>query len=173
MIKLRQRPDLDITTIVGQSFVPTTVFVGIIPCFSLPVTSGSDYEWLTFTHSVPRRWDRKSNPIFSVVCAIASANNAKKFKLNLAWEHFTPGDVTPATSNPVPIEITTGNDAQYESYLVEFPIDFDIDGGDPILPGDELDGRLSRLAASTAEITGEVLITNWHIDYYRGFYGGA
>ena len=173
MIKLRQRPDLDITTIVGQSFVPTLVWIGKTSGFSLPVTNESDHEWLTLTHSVPRRWDRKSDICLGVLCAINTANTNKKFQLRFDWEHFTVGDVVPATSNPVPVEITTGTDAQYKSYVAEFTIDYDIDGGDLILAGDELSGRPSRIAATENEIAGEVIIIDYWLGYYRGYYGGA
>lgn len=173
VVGLRQRPGLNHTAIAGKSFVPTPVSVGIISGYSLPVTNGADDEWLNFKHSVPRRWDQKSNFTFNVMCYLASANTNKKFQLNLAWEHFGAGDVVPATSNAVPIETDTGTAAQYTAFLVSFPIDYDIDGADVIVPGDTIVGRLSRIAASSLEISGEVVIADWYFNYWRGFYGGS
>ena len=174
IVGLRQRPGLNHSAIAGRSFVPTPVWVGICSGYSLPITNGSDYEELTFKHSVPRRWDQASDITFSVHCAIDTANTDKKFKLNFAWEHFSTGDIIPATSNNVPIEQSiVGAAAQYKSYKIDFTIDYDIDVGDAIVPGDTLVGKLTRIAASSAEITGEVIIIDWWLNYWRGYYGGA
>ena len=178
VVGLRQRPGLNHTAIAGKSFVPTPVTVGIVTGYSLPVSNQTnDDEWLYFKHSVPRRWDQVSDPTFSVHCALASAQaaSAKKFKLNFDWQHLGAGIVVPATLHAVPIETDTLASAlQYTIYKVDFTIDYDIDGaGSELKAGETLVGRLCRIAASATEITGEVIILDWWLNYWRGFYGGA
>jgi len=48
----------------------------------------------------------------------------------------------------------------------KFTIDYDIDGvGSEIAARDMLTGRLRRIAATTSEITGEILMLNWTLVY--------
>lgn len=178
VVGLRQRPGLNHTAIAGKLFVPTPVNIGILTGYSLPISNQTDdNEWLYFKHSVPRRWDQKSNPTFVVHCAIGTANgvNAKKFQLNFNWEHFAIGAVVPATLNAVPVPVdVAANAPQYTSYKLEFAIDYDIDGaGNELKAGETIAGRLCRIAAPSAEITGEVIILDWYLNYWRGYYGGA
>jgi len=177
-VGLRQRPGLNHTAIAGKTFVPTPVTVGIITGYSLPVSNQTDdNEWLYFKHSVPRRWDQVSDPSFVVHCALASAQpaGARKFKLNFNWQHFGAGMVVPAGLHAVPVETDTLASAlQYTIYKVTFPIDYDADGaGAELKAGETISGRLCRIAASSAEITGEVIILDWYLNYWRGYYGGA
>jgi hypothetical protein len=173
IVGLRQRPELDQTAISGNSFLPTHVTIGITSGYSLPVSNGSDKEVLSFNHSVPRRWDQASDITFSTICALDTANASKKFKLRLDWESYGAGDVLPVTTHTVTTETSIVTASQYTVYKVDFTIDYDIDTPNVIVAGDTLVGKLFRVAASSLEITGEVIILDWWINYWRGFYGGS
>lgn len=151
-------PRLDFTRIIGNA-KPTEVTRGVIVGFSLPIYNSDDEE-LYLVSDVADTYSEAQDLITHIHCYIDTANNAKKFKLQLEWEHYTVGvDIIPATANAVTVETTTGNDSQYMSYEVDFTIDYDIDGGDTIVAADEIHFRLRRIAASANEITGEVVIT--------------
>ena len=155
---LDMHPRLDHTRIVGNA-KPTEVTRGIISGFSLPIYNSDDEE-LYMENDIPDTYCEVRDLTVHVHCYIDTANNAKKFKLQVEWEHFTVAtDIVPATANTLTAETTTGNDPPYQSYEVLTTIDYDIDGGDIIQIMDELHRRLRRIAASQNEIAGEVVIT--------------
>lgn len=170
---IRLRPELDSNEISIRS-LPLEVFVGIYAGFSLPIwaTPAHQYEQLFYKENVPRRWDGASDFIASVVAVLDTANTDQKFQLQLAWEHFAKGGVVPTSSNLVTCEKDTGTAAQYQSFVCDFTIDFNIDGvGNEIKNGEVLTARLRRVAASTAEIAGEVIIIDWYVEYRRNKLG--
>jgi uncharacterized protein YegL len=77
------------------------------------------------------------------------------------------------TTHTVTTETSIVTASQYTVYKVDFTIDYDIDTPNVIVAGDTLVGKLFRVAASSLEITGEVIILDWWINYWRGFYGGS
>lgn len=143
---------------------------GLYRGYSLPIWNdgGNVNEELYFKENVPRRWDEASDITASVIAVLATANTDKKFQLRLAWEHFAKGGVVPTSSNLVPCEKDTGTAAQYQSFICDFNIQYDIDGsGNEIKYGEVLTARLRRIAASELEITGEVVILDWYVEYIR------
>jgi len=158
---LELRPELDYTRISGQAFVPTQVIRGIYLGYSLPIYA-DDNEDLFFDICIPDRWNGTTDILVIVDCYIAAANDNFNFNLRLDWEHFTPvADIVPNTSNLVPVETNTGvGAAAFQSYHVEFVVDYDIDVGDAIEPDDNMALRLLRIDASSKEITGEIVIVH-------------
>ena len=171
-VSLEIRPELDFETIRGQAGIPAHVRRGIIGGFTLPVYAADNQE-LFLTIHIPRRWDGASDIMVHVAGYLDNANNTKKFRFQLEWENITPGtNVIPATNNPVIVETTTGNWAQFQSYSVDFTIDYDIDGGGAeILPEDELYLRLIRLAATEDEIAGNPVVTHIGVTFCREILG--
>lgn len=167
LVYLRFRPVLDQNAI-GKNLKPDVVYRGLVRGFSMPIYA-SDAEELFFTEPyVPRRWDGASDIIVRVSGYLDTANNTKRFRLQVAWEHNTPGtDVIVNTENTDNQEVLTGNWAQYQSFSQEFTIDYNIDGADVVAAGDILSLRLRRIAktGAEAEITGEVVITGLTMKY--------
>ena len=161
---LELRPDLDYTTITAQG-KPTQVARGVIHGYSLPIYA-ADNEELFLENHIPHRWDGESNILVHLHCYLSAANDTKNFNIQLSWEHFTDGDIVLATSNDVEVETATGAlAAQFQSYHVEFIIDYDIDVGDPIISTDEFHMRIRRIAATANEIAGEIVVTHIGVVY--------
>ncbi len=165
--------DMDYSTI--RAFgKPTDVHRGVFNGFSLPVYS-SDNEEIFFKVHIPHDWDEASDFVIKLYCYIDTANDTKNFKLRMQWENVTPGtDTYPATDNDVDVQTATGGSAvQYQSYELDFPIDYDIDTPAVIARGDILGLLLRRIAASANEIAGEVVITDIKLRYKRNLLGSA
>ena len=159
LVYIELTPDLDITRIIGSG-KPTHVTQGIYGGFSLPLYAAD--EELFFTICVPNRYDEASDIKVRVYCWLAGAEDSKNFKLQLSWEHYTPGtDVVPATLNDVEVQTATGaGAAQFQSYKVDFTIDYDIDTPNNIVADDILGLRLRRIAADADECGGEIVISH-------------
>jgi len=137
----------------------------------LPIWNGAANvnEQLFFNIHTPYRWDGESDVECHIIASIDTANNNKNFQLQLDWEYFTPDvDVVPVTSNTLTTEIATGVALQYQTYFVDFTIDYDIDAPAQLESSDEMALRVRRIAASTDEITGEVIIHHMGLVYQRG-----
>ncbi len=164
---IKLRPQIDFGKIQATS-KPTEVTRGVLQTYSLPIYNSDDEE-LFINQSVPRRWDGASDITVGCIAAIDTTNDNKNFRLELAWENITAGDVVPTTSNAASTDIATGaSAAQYQTYDVQFTIDYDIDGeGYEIEPNDVLAMRLRRVAATSDEILGEVLVFGFYVQYNR------
>lgn len=166
LVYMEVRPDLDYESVRANG-APTRVGRGVVKGFSLPIYA-ADGEELLFEVCVPNRYDEASDILVHAHCHLDTANTNKKFKLQTAWEHFTPGtDIVPDTSNIVEVEVDTGVVAQYQSFHLQFLIDYDIDVGDNIIHDDNLHLRLRRVDASADEIAGEVVITHLGVIFRR------
>lgn len=153
---------------------PTGVNRGVFRGFSLPVFNDDD-EQLFLDMRVPNRWDGASDVTVHVYCWLASAEDTKNFKFQLAWEKATIGtDAIPATTNIVEVETATGaSAAQYQSYDVSFTIDYDIDTPDVLAGDDNLAIRLRRIAASANDCAGEIVIKQMGAVFRRDKMGHA
>ncbi|MBA7468134.1 hypothetical protein ES707_03375 [subsurface metagenome] len=162
LVYLELRPDLDFETIRGNVGIPTLVTRGIFRGFSLPLYVAK--EELFATICIPNRYDGASDLFFHLYCWLALPEDAKNFKLELAWEHYTPViDAVPNTETLVPMQTATGADAaQYQSYGVTFTIDYDVHVS-PITADDILALRVRRLAADAAECAGEIVINHYGV----------
>lgn len=161
------RPDLDYTTIIGLG-KPTQVTRGVYKGYSLPIYA-ADNEELFGTVCVPGRYDEASDVSVHMYCWLAGAEDSKNFKLQLSWEHYTPGtDVVPATSNDVEVQTATGaGAAQFQSYEVAFTIDYDIDTPDDLIRDDIIGLRLRRIAADADECANEIVINHYGVIFRR------
>jgi len=157
LYQLEFRPTLDFTRITGPG-QPTMVTRGIVDGFSLPTYAAN--EELFYNICVPNRYNEASDIRVHVDCYLDTANTDKNFQLQLEWEHFTIGDLVPNTINTLTVETPTGTAAQYKSFQVLFTLDYDIDGADVVSIDDKLNFRLCRIAASSDEIAGEVVVTH-------------
>lgn len=170
LVYLELRPDIDFESVRANG-KPTQVSRGIIHGFSLPIYA-ADYEELFLEQHVPYRWDGNSDILVHVHCYLDTANVDKRFSIQLSWQNFSDGDIVPNTSNDLTVETQTGNAAQYQSFHLDYVIDYDIVPADPIASSDELHFRIRRIAASADEITGEVVITHVGLVFVRDKLGG-
>lgn len=173
LVYIELRPDLDWATVQAQG-KPTFVSRGIFGGYSLPIYA-ADNEELFLGICVPGRYDAASDPIAHADCWLAGAEDTKNFKLQLAWEHYSPGDdAVPTTSNNVEVETATGaSAAQYKAYRVPFIIDYDIDTPDNLAAEDILGLRLRRIDASENECAGEIVIAHVGVSFRRNKLGVA
>lgn len=164
---LRLRPQIEFARIQG-TMKPTMVDRGVLQAFSLPVYNSDDEE-IFFNHSVPRRWDGASNITVGLMASIDTTNDNKKFSLQLDWANIRTGDVLGTSTTAATCEVSTGaSAAQYTSYDVAFTVDYDIAGvGNEIQANDVLAMRLRRIAATETEITGEVMVYGFYVQYMR------
>lgn len=163
---LTMRPAL-VAGYVAAKTKPTPVSVGSHAGYSLPVYSSDDEE-LFFRDYIPGRWDGASNFTVSVLCCLAGAEDVgDKFKLQVSWENKAPtSGVISTSTTDVPVETTvaTSRAAQYSIYKVDFTIDYD--GPTPdVAAGDHIGFRLRRIAASSLECSGEIIILDTIVTY--------
>jgi hypothetical protein len=160
------RPILNQAKIAGAG-KPTRVTIGVFDGYSLPIYAAD--EELFFSICIPQRWCGEHDIIIHLDVALSQAENNKKFNLELCHEHFTPNaDVIPATCNSLTVETDTGAAAaQYQTYQIEYTIDYDRLPADPIIADDILTLRIRRLDASTDEITGEIIVLHAGVNFVR------
>ncbi len=164
---LAMRPDLDYTVITAQG-KPTQVVVGVFHGYSMPVYAAGQNEELFFNIHVPGRWDEASNPIVHLLVALAGAEDVNdNFKFQISWEHLTEEDAISVTSHDVEVEqaVLTDRNAQYSTYELQFTIDYDVDTPDNLADHDDLAFRLRRIDATNPDITNEVIILDYHVEF--------
>jgi hypothetical protein len=145
---------------------PDRVERGIFQGFSLPV-GGSDEE-LFSCQCIPSNWNTGTNMTLYVGGWLDTANTGKKFQLRAAYNSWGDGDVVPATSMDVDVETDTGAAAQYQVFKIKFTIP-----AGSMARGDALGIRLSRIAATSAEITGEFVVEGIVLVYQCDSLGSA
>jgi len=157
--------------------VPDATQVGTFFGYSMPIYIADSHEELFFKQRVPYRWDGVYNPNARIKVVLAGVEDIDdNFKFQLSWEHFAVTDIVPTTSNDVEVEQTVlaSRNAQYSSYELNFIIDYDIDGpGNEIIAGELLGGRLRRIAASAPQVTSEIIVLDWVIEYRRDRLGAS
>lgn len=160
------RPAISWSTVTAQG-KPTLVRRGVVGGFSMPVYN-NDNEELFMYDTVPCRWCGGSDFMVDVACYLDTANTDKNFKLQLSWMNTCCGAVVPDTGNDVPIQTATGTAAQYKSFNVQFPMNYDVDPTNIVKSCNKLSMRIRRIAADSDEITGEVVIYSVRVEYCFG-----
>ncbi len=171
--KLTLRPILTQTTAkVGGT--PSQVTRGLNIGYSLPVWS-SDNEELYWRMRIPIRWDGSTDPQFGCCVTLAAAETVgHKFKFQLEWQTGVAGSVLGTTTSNCVSEqtILTGRDEAYDIYFIFFTIDQN-DANNTLTPGNMLQARLRRIAASADEAHGEIIVWDWATMWcVNNVYGG-
>lgn len=150
---------------------PTVVTLGAHSGFSLPVYNNDDEELFSCV-SLPADLDTTENMTAYIGCYLDTANNTKKFKLQVSWtiDDLAAHDVLSATTTDVATETTTGNVNQYTSYKPSFAIASVAAGA---AAGNKIGIRIRRLAASGDEIAGEVVVCGLALRYVSNKLGTA
>lgn len=168
LVYFKDRPRLELSRVTGVS-KPTIVYQGMVRGFSLPVYNSDNEELFFDLPSVPERWDGTSDPVVYVQGYLDTANTSKKFKLQVDWYFFTPGSETVTGGAVIDTgavyETTTGTWAQYYGFETPIPLNYDTATPNNLTASDFLMLRLYRIAASSNEIAGEVVITGLAIKW--------
>jgi len=159
------RPEINIDEIRKQE-VPDQVQVGVFFGYSMPVWN-TDHEELFMKQSVPGRWDEASDIVVHVLLCLSQIEDVGDyFKFQLSWNNVADDDdVVPAAAHDVPAEqiVLAGRAAQHDVYELTFIVDYDADG-----PGNEMQGhdvlayRIRRQDATNPDVTGEIIVLDWH-----------
>ena len=149
------RPELDFD-IVKKNAVPVSYERGIFSGFELPIWAADDQE-LFFDICIPGRWGGTSEVHIHLYVFVIEAQDAADdaFRLQIVYEHYTPGeDIVPDTFAPIEVETTTGASAAFQSYQIHF----DVPVGD-MVNDDILAFRVRRVAVGIGnEIAGNVVL---------------
>jgi len=150
---------------------PTLVDRGVFQGYSLPIYNSDDEEVFTCS-CMPGDWDGVTDPHIYVGGWLSTANTNKKFRLQISVEtaDYANNAVVPNTTNDYPLEITTGTWAQYTSYKSFITVDASAIG---LAAGQPLAVRVRRIAASSAEISGEVVLEGIFLRYLADKIGTA
>ncbi|MBA7621461.1 hypothetical protein ES703_28823 [subsurface metagenome] len=167
LVYIELRPDLDYETIRGQEGVPTLVTQGLFRGFSLPLYVAE--EELFATICVPNRYDEASDIMVHLYCWLAIEEVTKNFKLQVSWEHYTPGtDTVPAgIAEDVEVQTVTGAGAQFQSYEVAFTLDYDVHGANSVVADDIVALRVRRVAADPDDCVGEIVVNHYGVVFRR------
>ena len=166
---LTVRPDFDYSSITAQG-KPTRVTVGAHQGFSLPIYAPDEEIFMGL--NVPGRWDGASDIVVDILVALSAAETANDdFNLQLSWENTRGGSGTGTSvvldATPIDVEVETNipdaRKAQYNTFLVQFTIDYDADV--TILSHDLLSMRIRRLAVAGTEIAGEIIVLDAHCHF--------
>lgn len=172
---LTLRPQINWNEI-KKTGVPDQVQRGVYHGFSMPVYA-ANHEEIYLSHRVPYRWDEASDIRVKIRIVLAGGEDiGDKFKFQLSWEHAPCAVILPDTANDVEVETTilTGRNNAYDKYCVTFILDYDIDGvGNEIKAPELLGMRLRRIAASALEVSNEIIVLDWIVEYQRDKFGGA
>jgi hypothetical protein len=175
--KLTLRPQIASSQLVrigaSTQIIPTPVAIGPWTGFSMPIWSAdgdSAYEQLFFRLRVPQEWNGTTNSYFSLIVALSDLEDVgDKFQLQLYWNNTSVtgaievDGVTQATETT----IITSHAAQYSTYIVRFELDYDNAGlQQTMVSGNNLVGRIRRIAATSLEVTNEVIILDWVSEWY-------
>lgn len=162
--KLTLRPTLTQTTSkVGGT--PTQVSRGLNIGYSLPIWSNpaAINEELYWRMRIPSRWCGDEDPQFGICVTLSAGEDVgDKFKFQLEWQTSAAGNILGTTTSSVTSEqtvLTSRNDA-YDIYFMFFNIDYD-DVNNSIVQGDMLQARLRRIAASSSEVSNEIIVWDW------------
>jgi hypothetical protein len=178
LIYLSFRPAID-QVIIQNKIKPVMVYRGATRGFTMPIwnaVGNADEQIFATEPRVPSRWDGVSDIVVIITGYLDTANNAKRFGLEVGWQSVTPGvDVVGTSINTDNTQVLTGNWAQYESFSASVTLNYDVAPANPILVKDCMGLRIRRIAKEGIgdEITGNVIITGIDMRYRCDKFGAS
>ena len=135
---------------------PTLVTRGLFGGYSLPEYASG--EELLFRLRVPHRWDGVTNPWFVAITSISGAEDiGDKYKMQLEWQSEDILHVIPDTiQETLTDEITVADGTAYYAEVISFELD-----AATIVSGQNMQGRLRRIAASSSSVSNEIIVWHW------------
>ncbi len=162
---LNLRPDMDFSKVTAQG-KPTQVVYGAFLGYSLPLYAADEELFLSM--NVPGRWDGVSDVVIHLLVALSGAEDINDdFNLQISWEHANIGEKIENTTHDVEVETNLLADRveAYDTYQVEFILDYDVDTPDLLEAHDAMAMRLRRIAVVGTEIDGEVIVLDYHMEF--------
>lgn len=151
---------------------PTQINRGLFKGYSMPIwsTPADQYEELVFRIRVPFRWTGVDNPFFCAITALTGAEDiGDKYKFELAWASGDVGAVLPDTATEtVTSEVTITDGSEGRAEIIIFEID-----ATTLVAGQNWQGRLRRIDASSDEVSNEIAIYHWCFRWYMNKFGTA
>lgn len=157
------RPSLDYGRIVGTT-KPSRFYYGVYQGVSMPIYNNDDEE-IYYRTKVPDRWDGVTNPraIF-YSCLMGGEDVGDKFKFQFDGNAIQcdTTDVLPSTPTEYFSETTIleGKNSQYNIYCFNFELN-----AENITNGDLAAGRLRRISSTGTEVSNEIGILYFMIEY--------
>lgn len=136
---------------------PTLITRGVFSGYSLPIWNSNNEE-LYFRMRVPFRWDGTTAPWFVIITSLIGAEDiGDKYKFQFEWASADTGTVIPdSATETLTNEITITNISAYYSNLVQFEFN-----PATIVSGQNIQGRLRRIASASPAVTGEIAAFHW------------
>lgn len=136
---------------------PTLITRGIFKGYSMPI--GGIGEELNFRIRVPFRWDGETKPWFVAISSTLAAGEDvnDKYKFQWDWASADVGDVIPDTiTETLTDEVTVLNLSGFFSTIIAFEM-----CADCIVSGQNMQGKLTRIAASEPQVSNEIAVWHW------------
>jgi len=144
---------------------PTHASLGAYQGWSLPVYNTDDEELFSCT-CIPMDWDGTSAFTMLLGGWLDTANDTKKFQLQLSHAHAAANATLSDAVADVPIETDTGNAAQYKFFILQFTI-----AVGTYTAGEAIAIRVRRIAATSVEIAGEFVVMGVNLRYVSNYIG--
>lgn len=157
------RPTLDFGRILGVT-KPTPFYRGVYQGYSMPIYANDDEE-LTYRTKIPDRWDGITNPraiFYSCLLGDEDVGDTFKFQFDGSSVECDNGDILPSLTTEYFSETTVaeGKNNQYNIYCFDFELN-----AENIKPGDLAAGRLRRIASSGTEVTNEIGVMYFMLEF--------
>lgn len=135
---------------------PSLMCRGLFCGYSLPEYAAG--EELLFRMRVPHSWDGTTNPWFVAITSISATEDiGDKYKLQLEYEAEDILHVIPdTTAETLTDEITVADGTAFYSEIASFELD-----ASNLVAGQNLQGRLRRIAASASSVSNEIIVWHW------------
>lgn len=136
---------------------PTLIIRGLFKGYSLPI--GGVNEELNYRIRVPFRWDGTTKPWFVAISSTLTAGEAigDKYKFQLEWSAADVGDVIPDTvTETLTDEITVLDSRGFFATIIAFEM-----CADCIVSGQNMQAKLTRIAASEPQVSNEIAVWHW------------
>ena len=150
--------------------VPTAIERGLFKSYSFPVwsTPANQDEELSFRQRVSHSWDRVTHPWFVAITMPTGAEDVgDKYQFQIEWQAADIGEIIPnTTAETLTSEVTIENTDAFYAYIIAFQVDCAT-----LVPGQNIQWRLRRIAATANEVDNEVAVIHWDTRWRRNKLG--
>ena len=150
--------------------VPTAIERGLFKAYSFPVwsTPANQDEELSFRQRVSHSWDKVTHPWFvAITMPTAAEDIGDKYQFQMEWQSADIGEIIPTTTaETLTSEVTIEHTDAFYGYIIAFQVDCAT-----LAPGQNIQWRLRRIAASANEVAAEVAVLHWDTRWRRSKLG--
>lgn len=150
--------------------VPTAIDRGLFKAYSFPIweTPAQQDEELSFRQRVSHSWDGVTCPWFVALTMPTGAEDVgDKYQFQMEWQAADLGEIIPNTvADTLTSEVTIVNTDAFYGYIIAFQV-----CAAKLVPGQNIQWRLRRIAASANEVDNEVAVLHWDTRWRRNKLG--